>query len=102
MSSSVNKRGLARLAPKLRFPESREAGEWEEKRLSNVIDLISGMHLSPDAYSTIGEVPYFTGPSDFTNEVRNVASFIVRFTLFKKSLAFINRSIFTDYFTCGP
>ena len=58
--------------PRLRFPEFQGAGEWEEKKLSEMIELISGIHLSPDDYSTTGEVPYFTGPSDFTNELSNV------------------------------
>ncbi len=64
--------------PRLRFPEFQNAGEWEEKRLSRVIDLISGMHLSPDAYSTTGEVPYFTGPSDFTNDIQKVTKWTKR------------------------
>jgi type I restriction enzyme S subunit len=58
--------------PRFRFPEFRDAEEWEEKPLSARIDLISGMHLSPDDYSTTGEVPYFSGPSDFTNDLHNV------------------------------
>ncbi|MBS7418100.1 restriction endonuclease subunit S [Pseudomonas syringae] len=58
--------------PRLRFPEFQNAGEWEVKSLSEVIDLVSGMHLSPDDYSSTGEVPYFTGPSDFTNDLSNV------------------------------
>lgn len=54
--------------PRLRFPEFDGQGEWEEKPFSAIVDLISGMHLSPDKYSDIGEVPYFSGPSDFANE----------------------------------
>ncbi|EPE3626491.1 TPA: restriction endonuclease subunit S [Serratia marcescens] len=57
--------------PRLRFPEFYEQGEWEEKPFSAIVDLISGMHLSPDKYSEIGEVPYFSGPSDFMNESSN-------------------------------
>lgn len=64
--------------PRLRFPEFQNAGEWKEKRLSGMIDLISGMHLSPDDYSTAGEVPYFTGPSDFTNDLSNVTKWTKR------------------------
>jgi type I restriction enzyme S subunit len=37
--------------PKLRFPEFRDAGEWNVKKLSSMIQLISGLHLSPDQYS---------------------------------------------------
>lgn len=54
--------------PRLRFPEFEETGEWEEKPFSAIVDLISGVHLSPDEYSDSGEVPYFSGPSDFTDE----------------------------------
>lgn len=64
--------------PRLRFPEFQSAGEWEMKRFSGMIDLISGMHLSPDDYSTAGEVPYFTGPSDFTNDPSNVTKWTRR------------------------
>ncbi|KAB2766086.1 restriction endonuclease subunit S [Brucella anthropi] len=59
----------AETRPRLRFPEFDETGDWEEKSFSAVIDLISGLHLSPDEYSVSGEVPYFSGPSDFTGEL---------------------------------
>jgi type I restriction enzyme, S subunit len=74
----VHKRGLMQqlfprkgeTLPRRRFPEFRNAGAWEERQLSASIDLVSGLHLSPDQYSsTEGVVPYFTGPSDFTNDV---------------------------------
>lgn len=58
--------------PRLRFPEFEGAGEWEEMSFSRMIDLISGMHLSPEKYNSTGEVPYFTGPSDFTNDLADV------------------------------
>jgi type I restriction enzyme, S subunit len=64
--------------PSLRFPEFLNAGEWIAKRLSGLIDLISGMHLSPGEYSAAGEVPYFTGPSDFTNDLQNVTKWTKR------------------------
>jgi len=64
--------------PRLRFPEFQNAGEWVEKPLSALIDLISGMHLSPENYSTSGEVPYFTGPSDFTNDLQTVTKWTKR------------------------
>ena len=64
--------------PRLRFPEFRKDGEWETKRLSDEIDLLSGMHLSPDQYGFTGEVPYFTGPSDFTNEIKSVSKWTKR------------------------
>ena len=56
--------------PKLRFPEFQGAGEWVEKRIDEVVELISGLHLSPDEYSSDGiGVPYFSGPSDFTDNL---------------------------------
>lgn len=58
--------------PRLRFPEFEGSGGWEVKALASEIDLISGMHLSPEQYGTTGEIPYFTGPSDFTNEIQEV------------------------------
>lgn len=58
-------------APKLRFPEF--SGEWEEKRLKNGYELISGQHLNPNEYSIVkNNKPYFTGPSDFTDNIENI------------------------------
>lgn len=59
--------------PKLRFPEFRDKGEWKEKKLSDVIQLISGLHLSPSDYGDSGSTPYFTGPSDFTNSESEIS-----------------------------
>lgn len=59
--------------PCLRFPEFRDKGEWEEEKLSQHITLVSGMHLSPNEYSDRGEMPYFTGPSDFTNSKSHIS-----------------------------
>ncbi len=59
--------------PRLRFPDFEGVGEWEQKRLSSLVKLVSGVHLAPDMYSTTGEVPYFTGPSDFTDAIHCVA-----------------------------
>ncbi len=59
--------------PRLRFPKFEEAPEWEEKRLSSLVELVSGVHLAPDMYSKAGEVPYFTGPSDFTGDIQCVS-----------------------------
>jgi len=57
------------LVPELRFGEFE--GEWEERTIESNYSLISGTHLGPNQYyskSFIGSIPYFTGPSDFTNE----------------------------------
>ncbi len=56
--------------PHVRFPGFNE--QWEEVALSTKIELISGQHLAPDAYAKAGEVPYFTGPSDFSNDLASV------------------------------
>ncbi|NEJ82631.1 restriction endonuclease subunit S, partial [Rhizobium leguminosarum] len=59
----------AETRPRLRLPEFEGTSDWEEKPFSAIIDLVSGLHLSPDEYSDSGEVPYFSGPSDFTDEL---------------------------------
>jgi type I restriction enzyme S subunit len=64
--------------PQLRLPEFVNAGEWKKAKLSTKIDLISGLHLAPDQYSEAGEVPYFTGPSDYTNDLSVVGKWTVR------------------------
>ena len=63
MNKKLNKK-----VPDLRFSEFKE--DWNELKFSKLIELISGQHLSPNEYSLdSGEIPYFTGPSDFTNDV---------------------------------
>ena len=43
--------------------------DWDEKKLGDIATLISGQHLNPDQYdSDPGGTPYFTGPSDYTND----------------------------------
>ena len=61
------------IVPRLRFPEFEGAADWEQKRLSSLVKLVSGVHLAPNMYSSTGEVPYFTGPSDFTDAIQCVA-----------------------------
>lgn len=70
MRAKEQKKGA--LVPRLRFPEFRDAGEWEKIKLSTCVQLISGIHLSPSEYGSTGDVPYFSGPSDFTH---NISSF---------------------------
>ena len=39
---------------------------WEWTRLGSLIELISGQHLTPNAYNENGVgLPYYTGPADF-------------------------------------
>lgn len=54
--------------PRLRFPEFQGTKAWRETSLAHQAELISGLHLSPTEYDETGEIPYFTGPSDFTNQ----------------------------------
>ncbi|OCL93426.1 restriction endonuclease subunit S [Arcobacter porcinus] len=57
--------------PKLRFKEF--SGEWIFTKLDNVVTLVSGQHLSPEEYQEQPNgLPYFSGPSDFTNNLNNV------------------------------
>ena len=57
--------------PKLRFKEF--SGEWIFTKLDNVVTLVSGQHLSPEEYQEQpNDLPYFSGPSDFTNDLDNV------------------------------
>ncbi len=47
--------------------------EWEFLKLAKVIELESGQHLSPTEYNGAGNgVPYFTGPTDFCNNIKEV------------------------------
>lgn len=66
--------------PRLRFPEVRDAREWEAAKLSSIVDLVSGVHLAPDEYDVDGEVPYFTGPSDFSNDVNAISKWTTEST----------------------
>ncbi len=43
--------------PKLRFPEFREAGEWEEKRLGDVCSFLKGKGISKADISPAGNTP---------------------------------------------
>jgi type I restriction enzyme S subunit len=61
MPSSVNKRGLV---PKLRFPEFREAGEWEAKLLGAVCEMQAGKFVAASEISerqSEGLYPCFGG-----------------------------------------
>lgn len=56
--------------------------DWEVTRLGNLVKLISGLHLIPDEYNRneLG-IPYFTGPSDYTNSSKELTKWT------KKSVA---------------
>ncbi|MEZ9205573.1 restriction endonuclease subunit S [Vibrio splendidus] len=64
---------MNQVEPKLRF--SIDNLPWLNTSLSDVASLVSGTHLSPTEYSTLGKVPYFTGPSDITDCIALVTKF---------------------------
>ncbi|HDM8230069.1 TPA: restriction endonuclease subunit S [Vibrio campbellii] len=49
--------------------------KWTTKTLEELAVLTSGVHLSPTEYSDSGDIPYFTGPSDITNNFNSVTKF---------------------------
>lgn len=52
---------------------------WEVKQLRDLISLISGMHLNPDEYNrSEAGLPYFTGPTDYTNEKTQVTKWTTK------------------------
>jgi type I restriction enzyme S subunit len=58
-------------APALRFSEFKI--KWDSEKLADGIELISGLHLSTEDYNNNGEgIPYFTGPSDFTDSPERI------------------------------
>ena len=69
-STDIEQETTGGLIPQLRFPEFQD--DWQEKKLSNCIELISGLHLLPNEYSITGITPYFTGPSDFTKSISGI------------------------------
>ena len=65
--------------PALRFKEFKDS--WNEVKLGEGIDLVSGLHLSPDEYNkNKSGMPYFTGPSDFTNDESKVTKWSLNST----------------------
>jgi type I restriction enzyme S subunit len=54
--------------PKLRFPEFRDAGEWEEKSLGKVAEIITGNTPSTDNSYFYGGNRLFVSPADITDK----------------------------------
>ncbi len=68
--------------PKLRFKEFSDRVKLT--KLNDVVELISGQHLTPEEYQNIGnDTPYFTGPSDYTNDLQ----FVTKWALKKSKVA---------------
>lgn len=67
-----------RVVPRLRFPEFRDAGEWEVKRLGDVCDVLQGYGF-PEKFQgkEYGKYP-FCKVSDVTNAVNDTAGVIYR------------------------
>lgn len=76
--------------PKLRFKEF--SGEWILTKLDDIVTLISGQHLSPEEYQNISnDLPYFSGPSDFTNNLLYVS----KWSLKKSKIAYLDDILIT-------
>ena len=71
METETVERKKLKVRPNLRFSEFE--GDWNPMKLGKGIKLISGQHLSPGEYNKKEKgYPYFTGPSDFTDELEAV------------------------------
>lgn len=75
-----------------RFENHRSPGslqlpdDWRMKYVGDLFHLVSGMHLGPEDYNRDGDGwPYFTGPTDYTNELENVTKWTDRQTAAAKS-----------------
>ncbi|HMO16850.1 MAG TPA: restriction endonuclease subunit S [Oligoflexia bacterium] len=45
--------------PRLRFPEFRDAGEWEEKRLGEIIEVLMCKRVLKHETSATGDIPFY-------------------------------------------
>jgi type I restriction enzyme S subunit len=62
----MSKQAKKALVPKLRFPEFRDAGEWELKELGDLVDIKSG--ISPSRYDLTDRGKYaFLKVEDLNN-----------------------------------
>ncbi len=62
-------------------PSHEASSTWKKGKLGHLITLESGQHLNPDEYSLSQEtnaLPYFTGPTDFTNEERDLTKWTTK------------------------
>jgi len=81
------------LAPKLRFPEFRDAGEWETKPISKLAHIAKGVQLNR-AKITEGDFPVWNGgvtPSGFHSEW-NTEGDTITISEGGNSCGFVNRS----------
>lgn len=67
-----------RTVPSLRFSEFED--DWTGAKIGDVFTLISGQHLNPEDYTMTetNTTPYFTGPSDFTNDVKAITKWVLK------------------------
>ncbi|MBD2769772.1 restriction endonuclease subunit S [Hymenobacter sp. BT664] len=62
----MSKEAKKTAVPKLRFPEFREAGEWEETQLSEVSRIVAGQSPAGTCYNDKGNgIPFYQGKTDF-------------------------------------
>jgi type I restriction enzyme S subunit len=57
-----------KLIPKLRFPEFEKAGEWEERRLGEVGEIITGNTPSTQETNNYGGKRLFVSPADIEDQ----------------------------------
>lgn len=68
------------LAPKLRFPEFRDAVEWEEKQLKELCTINKGEQLAASEKDKCGNYPHYNGgmtPSSHTHKSNEKANTII-------------------------
>ncbi|MDT8427045.1 MAG: hypothetical protein RQ733_13835, partial [Methyloprofundus sp.] len=64
----MSKQEIKTLVPKLRFPEFRDAGEWEEKPLKEMAAIIMGSSPKSESYNTNQHgLPLLQGNADIKN-----------------------------------
>lgn len=76
-----------KLTPQLRFPEFKNSGEWEEDKLSSIINLISSnVKVQKKEYLSIGKYPiidqsinYIAGYTNNSNAVIQINSPVIVF-----------------------
>ena len=58
------------LVPRLRFPEFREAGEWDIKEMSGIASVVMGASPRSDSYNQVGNgLPLLQGNADIKNRL---------------------------------
>ncbi|WP_006786239.1 hypothetical protein [Thiorhodospira sibirica] len=72
MSDNTMKKKTSGLVPRLRFPEFREAGEWEEKRLGTEGNFLSTLTGKTAQYFDTGDAKFIPYINVFSNTFTDV------------------------------